>query len=78
MTYNTNFAPNETRNGYFILAATNLTAPNVGTIKGYAVFYEGNSTAGSNVLQHQNNKNKYAHLSFITNTAIPPTVSADI
>ncbi len=47
MTYSTNFAPNETRNGYFILAATNLTAPNVGTLKGYAVFYEGNSNTSN-------------------------------
>src|SRR5215211_5139912 len=43
MTYNTNFAPNETRTGYFILTATNATAPNRGMTKGYSVFYEGNS-----------------------------------
>jgi PKD domain-containing protein len=45
MTYNTNFAPNETKTGYFILTATNATAPNLGTTKGYSVFYEGNSAA---------------------------------
>ena len=45
MTYSTNFAPNETRTGYFILTSTNATAPNLGTTKGYSVFYEGNSTA---------------------------------
>jgi PKD repeat protein len=45
MTYNTNFAPNETRTGYFILTATNATAPSLGTTKGYSVFYEGNSAA---------------------------------
>ena len=45
MTYSTNFAPNETRTGYFILTSTNATAPNPGTTKGYSVFYEGNSTA---------------------------------
>src|SRR5688572_32880442 len=45
MTYSTNFAPNETRAGYFILTSTNATAPNLGTTKGYSVFYEGNSTA---------------------------------
>ena len=45
MTYSTNFAPNETRTGYFILTATNATAPNLGTTKGYSMFYEGNSTA---------------------------------
>ena len=45
MTYSTNFAPNETRTGSFILTSTNATAPNPGTTKGYSVFYEGNSTA---------------------------------
>jgi PKD repeat protein len=44
MTYSTNFAPNETRIGYFILTATNATSPNLGTTKGYSIFYEGNST----------------------------------
>jgi uncharacterized membrane protein YgcG len=44
MTYSTNFAPNEIKRGYFILTATNSTVPNVGTTKGYGVFYEGNST----------------------------------
>ena len=43
MTYSTNFAPNETRTGYFILTATDATAPNRGMTKGYSVFYEGNS-----------------------------------
>jgi PKD repeat protein len=47
MTYNTNFAPNETRTGYFILTATNATAPNLGTTKGYSVFYEGTSTTAT-------------------------------
>ena len=50
MTYNTNFAPNETRTGYFILTATNATAPNVGMTKGYSVFYEGNSAATSGTI----------------------------
>jgi PKD repeat protein len=45
MTYSTNFAPNETRTGSFILTATNATSPNLGTTKGYSIFYEGNSTA---------------------------------
>jgi hypothetical protein len=44
MAYSTNSAPNEIRTGYFISTATNATAPNLGTTKGYAVFYEGNST----------------------------------
>jgi hypothetical protein len=42
--YSTNSAPNEIRTGYFISTATNGTPPNLGTTKGYAVFYEGNST----------------------------------
>jgi hypothetical protein len=45
MTYSTNFAPNEIKRGYFILTAGNETVPNLGTTKGYSVFYEGNSTA---------------------------------
>src|ERR671915_62763 len=45
ITYGTNFAPNEIRRGYFVTTATNATAPNPGDIKGYSVFYEGNSTA---------------------------------
>jgi len=38
-------APDEVKRGYFILTATNATAPNLGITKGYAVFYEGNSSA---------------------------------
>jgi hypothetical protein len=45
MTYSTASAPNEIREGYFILTATNATHPNVGMTKGYSIFYEGNSTA---------------------------------
>src|SRR5215203_4936527 len=45
--YSTNFTPNETRTGYFISTATNATGPNLGTTKGYAVFYEGNSTTNT-------------------------------
>ncbi len=44
MTYSTASGPSEARRGYFILTATNWTAPYAGTIKGYSVFYEGNST----------------------------------
>ena len=44
MTYGTNFSPNEIRRGYLVSTATNTTAPNLGVTKGYAVFYEGNST----------------------------------
>lgn len=42
ITYTTASAPDETRRGYFILTATDAIAPNLGTTKGYSVFYEGN------------------------------------
>jgi PKD repeat protein len=45
MTYSTSLAPNQTRTGYFVLTATNATAPNQGMTKGYSIFYEGNSAA---------------------------------
>ena len=44
MTYRIVSNPNEARRGYFILTATNWTAPDAGTIKGYSLFYEGHST----------------------------------
>jgi hypothetical protein len=47
MKYTTATAPNEARTGYYILTATNGTAPNATTIKGYALFYEGNSINGT-------------------------------
>jgi hypothetical protein len=50
MTYSTNFVPNEIRTGYFILTATNSTAPNPGTTKGYSVFYEGSSALAAEVI----------------------------
>jgi hypothetical protein len=43
MTYSTNLAPNETRTGYFISAATDATPRNLGMITGYGIFYEGSS-----------------------------------
>ena len=45
MTYSTASAPNETRRGYFILTATNVTPPSPETITGYSIFYEGASGA---------------------------------
>jgi hypothetical protein len=42
MTYNTASTPNEMRRGYLISTASNQTAPNLGTTKGYTVFYEDN------------------------------------
>src|SRR5919109_3144174 len=49
MTYNTNFAPNETRTGYFILTATAATPRNLGMVTGYSIFYEGNSAAQTTI-----------------------------
>jgi PKD repeat protein len=40
-------SPNQIREGYFILTATNATSPNVGMAKGYSVFYEGTSDAAA-------------------------------
>ena len=45
MTYGTNFAPNETRTGYYMLTATNATPRILGDITGYSIFYEGDPTA---------------------------------
>jgi hypothetical protein len=45
ITYSTDSAPSEIRRGYFILTATALTSPNLGTITGYSIFYEGGSNA---------------------------------
>jgi hypothetical protein len=41
MTYTTAIAPNQTRSGLLISTATNATAPDLGTTKGYTLFYEG-------------------------------------
>jgi PKD repeat protein len=67
MIYNTASAPNETREGYFILTATNATQPNVGTTKGYSIFYEGTSTAASTVATIQE-----------TTATTPPTPSGSL
>ncbi len=45
MTYSTNLAPNETRTGYFLSTATDLTPRNLGMTTGYGIFYESSSTA---------------------------------
>jgi PKD repeat protein len=47
MIYNTASAPNETREGYFILTATDATHPNVGMTKGYSIFYEGGNSSAA-------------------------------
>jgi hypothetical protein len=41
MTYTTPIAPDEIRSGYLISTATDMTPPNLGTTKGYTIFYEG-------------------------------------
>ena len=43
MTYSTNLDPNETRTGYFLSTATDLTPRNLGMTTGYGIFYERNS-----------------------------------
>jgi uncharacterized membrane protein len=45
ITYSTDSAPSEIRRGYIILTATNITPPNLQTITGYSIFYEGASGA---------------------------------
>src|ERR671925_778970 len=47
ITYSTNFAPNEIRTGQFILTATDETAPNLGEITAYSIFYEGAASAAT-------------------------------
>jgi hypothetical protein len=41
MAYSTGSDPSELRRGYLILTATNVTPPNLETITGYSIFYEG-------------------------------------
>jgi hypothetical protein len=43
LTYSTNLDPNETRTGYFLSTATDLTPRNLGMTTGYGIFYERNS-----------------------------------
>jgi hypothetical protein len=71
MAYSTNSAPNETRTGYFISTATNATAPNLGTTKGYAVFYEGNSTTNTAAAEITT---ATAASGSLAPTALPPAV----
>jgi hypothetical protein len=68
MTYGTNISPNEIRRGYLISTATNSTAPNLGSTKGYAVFYEGNSTI----------TNATAAIASISSSLPPPTVISQL
>jgi hypothetical protein len=49
MTYTTGIAPNETKSGYLISTATDVTVPNPGMTKGYTIFYEGNSVSAAEI-----------------------------
>jgi hypothetical protein len=49
ITYSTAPADGQVKRGYFILTATNTTAPNLGVTKGYSVFYEGNPAAAAEI-----------------------------
>src|SRR5215207_3644354 len=73
MTYNTNFAPNETRIGYFLLTATATTPRNLGTMTGYSIFYEGNSTANATTTAEQGTT---ATISTGSTIASPASVSS--
>ncbi|MFL6323696.1 MAG: PKD domain-containing protein, partial [Nitrososphaeraceae archaeon] len=54
VSYTTAIEPNNTKTGYFILTYTNATAPNLGTTKGYALFYEGNSSSAAETRRPSN------------------------
>ena len=49
MTYTTPIAPDEIRSGYLFSTATDMTAPNLGTTKGYTIFYEGSSLSPAEI-----------------------------
>jgi PKD domain len=55
MTYSTNFAPNETRTGYFLSTATDLTPRNLGMTTGYGIFYESNSPIAAETMTASSN-----------------------
>jgi hypothetical protein len=49
MIYTTGIAPNETKTGYLISTATDVTVPNPGMTKGYTIFYEGSSVSAAEI-----------------------------
>jgi len=49
MIYTTGIAPNETKSGYLISTATDVTVPNPGMTKGYTIFYEGSSVSAAEI-----------------------------
>jgi PKD repeat protein len=54
ISYTTAIEPNVTKTGYFVLTYTNATVPNLGTTKGYALFYEGNSSSAAETRRPSN------------------------
>src|SRR5215217_1386504 len=75
ITYSTNSTPNETRNGYFILTATAATDPDVGTTKGYAVFYEGDSNTSTTAATAETTTTTSTTASDNLEPALPPAVA---
>jgi hypothetical protein len=49
MIYTTGIAPNETKSGYLISTATDVTVPNPGITKGYTIFYEGSAVSAAEI-----------------------------
>jgi hypothetical protein len=49
MIYTTGIAPNETKSGYLISTATDVTVPNPEMTKGYTIFYEGSSVSAAEI-----------------------------
>jgi PKD repeat protein len=76
MTYSTVSAPNEIREGYFILTATKTTAPNPGMTKGYSIFYEGTSTAAGAATAATIQKTTTTAASVSLAPIIPPAAAA--
>ncbi|HEU4823976.1 MAG TPA: hypothetical protein VFS97_11175, partial [Nitrososphaeraceae archaeon] len=74
MTYSTNLVPNEARKGYFILTTTNATTPNLGTMKGYSVFYEGNFTNSSTAATPEITATSSTVSGNLASTPLPPAV----
>ena len=75
ITYSTNSTPNEIRTGYFILTATAATDPDVGTTKGYAVFYEGDSNTSTTAATAETTTTTSTTASDNLEPALPPAVA---
>src|SRR5215212_1408669 len=75
ITYSTNSTPNEIRTGYFILTATAATDPDVGTTKGYAVFYEGDSNTSTTAATAETTTTTTTASDNNLEPALPPAVA---